>query len=119
MRWYICIGGKCGTDCAKPYICAADIAIRPYTECTKCKARKSIVLKTGVNCPKCGKEIGDWVFCNKCGTNINEYLSSEAAKAAEANRIIISANSDDMTSIFSFKFLVLFMLSCNNKLLVN
>ena len=34
-------------------------------------------------CPKCGKEIGDWVFCNKCGTNINEYLSSEAAKAAE------------------------------------
>ena len=29
----------------------------PYSECTKCKARKSILLKTGVNCPKCGKEI--------------------------------------------------------------
>ena len=29
----------------------------PYTECTKCKTRKSIVLKTGVNCPKCGNEI--------------------------------------------------------------
>ena len=29
----------------------------PYSECTKCKARKSIVLKTGVSCPKCGSEI--------------------------------------------------------------
>ncbi len=29
----------------------------PYSECTKCKARKSIVLKTGVSCPKCGNEI--------------------------------------------------------------
>lgn len=29
----------------------------PYSECTKCNARKSIVLKTGVDCPKCGNEI--------------------------------------------------------------
>ena len=27
-------------------------------------------------CPKCGNELGDWVFCNKCGTNVEEYLSS-------------------------------------------
>lgn len=29
----------------------------PYLECNKCNARKSIVLKTGVKCPKCGEEI--------------------------------------------------------------
>ena len=28
-------------------------------------------------CPKCGNELGDWTFCNKCGTNVEEYLSSE------------------------------------------
>ena len=25
-------------------------------------------------CPKCGKEIGNWKFCNHCGTNLNELL---------------------------------------------
>lgn len=27
-------------------------------------------------CPKCGNELGDWTFCNKCGTNVEEFLSS-------------------------------------------
>ena len=27
-------------------------------------------------CPKCGNELGDWTFCNKCGTNVEEYLST-------------------------------------------
>ena len=27
-------------------------------------------------CPKCGNELGDWTFCNKCGTNVKEYLST-------------------------------------------
>ena len=25
-------------------------------------------------CPKCGKEIGDWDFCNHCGANIKESI---------------------------------------------
>ena len=27
-------------------------------------------------CPKCGNELGEWAFCNKCGTNVEEYISS-------------------------------------------
>ena len=27
-------------------------------------------------CPKCGNELGEWTFCNKCGTNVEEFLSS-------------------------------------------
>ena len=48
-------------------------------------------------CPKCGKEIGDWVFCNKCGTNINEYLSSEAAKAAETQGLPAGRKNRDIS----------------------
>lgn len=39
-------------------------------------------------CPKCGNELGDWVFCNKCGTNVEEYLSSiQGAESTPQNEI--------------------------------
>ena len=27
-------------------------------------------------CPNCGNELGEWTFCNKCGTKVEEILSS-------------------------------------------
>ena len=27
-------------------------------------------------CPNCGNELGEWTFCNKCGTKVEKILSS-------------------------------------------
>lgn len=38
----------------------------------------SFPLKTNVRrCPNCGIEVGDWDFCNKCGTNLKADIVPE------------------------------------------
>lgn len=53
-------------------------------------------------CPKCGNELGDWVFCNKCGTKVKEHIAPEPEKpfisSALAGQDIlnrVSSNSTD------------------------
>ena len=44
-------------------------------------------------CPKCGKEIGDWDFCNHCGANIKEYLDFISTNNTEAKECDITNQS--------------------------
>ena len=49
-------------------------------------------------CPKCGKEIGDWKFCNHCGSNI-DYCLKDMAEARENYLIDQSLDYSNTPSI--------------------
>ena len=51
-------------------------------------------------CPKCGNEIGEWMFCNKCGTNVSDYAPTTPTEQVTpfANSV---ANGNDFFSQYT------------------